>query len=348
MKLAYYAHVLQYLPYQLPLINALGGVVLTTDQVVFQYLRRNFPEIEVLQYIDPAMMQASLQRQEVDALVISDHYTHFFDDLRQHGCYLINTLHGVTLKPHLLLYSFDHYDLTLLPGKFLYDRILESGMVTYSHRLEVVGLPKLDPLFRGQWNRSQLLGEWGFDDQPTVLYAPTWNNQEQKRMDSSLDWRMLERLERWPSDYNLIIKLHPNTYRLELDLLHGLRGIVEQHANMVLVEDDSRYMVDTVPLYALSDLLLGDVSSVNIDYYATGKPMLLMRRPAHDQASFDPFWQEAVVLEEGDDLGDAIACLLVGDPLAAKRQEIVEKYLYKLDGQSTHRAVTAIERLLSL
>ena len=346
MKIAYFAHHMQYLPYQLPIKAQLEGIIITTDHSVFKYLQKNFPELDHLQYIDVSLLEHALLRQEIDTLVVSDHYPDFFQRIREVGCRIVHTLHGVSLKPHLTEWSYDEYDLTLVPSAFIYERIVQSGKTHFLHRLKTIGLPKLDSLMNQAWDRDQLRQSWGFDERPVVLYAPTWNNHLIQRKDSSLTDVGLPFLKQWPEKWNAIIKLHPNTYRLRPELVGCVRDIVDASPHMRLVEAHHREMLDNIPLYLMSDALLGDVSSVNIDYYAVGKPMVLIK-PSDPAPDFDPFWEDVLMVKELKELQPALEKVLQEDPYLEKRARSSPHLLGPLDGESTARAVAALEELTS-
>jgi hypothetical protein len=103
----------------------------------------------------------------------------------------------------------------------------------------------------------------------TILYAPTWADSEGY---SSIQTTLLALLEKRPKNFNLLIKLHPNTL-LSDDL--KIKKILLQYEDSLHVA-----FIENFPaIYALLDFIdiyLGDASSIGYDMLHFQKPMLFI------------------------------------------------------------------------
>lgn len=106
----------------------------------------------------------------------------------------------------------------------------------------------------------------------TLLYAPTWSDLEQSGTFFEYGEHLLKRL---PSDWNLLIKVHPNLVQNDPVLYYRLRLIEEKRPNFLLVED----FPPIYPILERVDVYLGDYSSIGYDFLAFQKPMFFFQRP---------------------------------------------------------------------
>jgi hypothetical protein len=103
----------------------------------------------------------------------------------------------------------------------------------------------------------------------TILYAPTW--QDQENTSSFLkDCELL--IEQLSSTYNLIVKLHPLLEeRHPAETCHILTKYEDKQDVVLLTEFPPVY-----PLLARADLYLGDYSSIGYDFLAFDKPLFFL------------------------------------------------------------------------
>ena len=112
-----------------------------------------------------------------------------------------------------------------------------------------IGYPKYDALFAGLLNPKELKTTWGIDQsRPTVLYLPTWD------YNSSLD-RFVESVASLSSEYNVIVKPHHCTVRMEPQRMDALR-----RSGVTL----SLNSYDLADLFAIADVVLSDARSSSL------------------------------------------------------------------------------------
>lgn len=105
----------------------------------------------------------------------------------------------------------------------------------------------------------------------TLLYAPTWKDDDQ----SSTYFEFGERVVReTPSNWNLIVKIHPLLPQKDPSLFYRLSLEREKKQN-VLIVDQFPFIY---PILSKIDAYLGDYSSVGYDALVFEKPMFFLKR----------------------------------------------------------------------
>lgn len=117
----------------------------------------------------------------------------------------------------------------------------------------------------------------------TILYAPTWMDLEES---STFFDSISYVLDRIPEEYNIIVKPHP---RLELDdttLYYQILGKYKDHPQVLFLTDFPLIY----PLLNITDIYLGDMSSIGYDYLIFNRPMFFLnkenRNPQKDRRSY--------------------------------------------------------------
>lgn len=109
---------------------------------------------------------------------------------------------------------------------------------------------------------------------PTILYAPTWDDNENN---SSFDKASKQLIETLPNEFNLIIKLHPNIFSC-LELLDVYRLANSQKKNLVVLPE----FPPVYPILNHVDIYLGDMSSIGYDFLTFKKPMFFLNTNQRD------------------------------------------------------------------
>ncbi|MBM3199134.1 MAG: hypothetical protein FJZ58_07790 [Chlamydiae bacterium] len=101
----------------------------------------------------------------------------------------------------------------------------------------------------------------------TVLYAPTWQDGENP---SSFFQQMKRVCEQLPGKgFNVLIKLHPLLELFHPAQVAALESYCEQRPDVLLLRD----FPVIYPLLEITDLYLGDYSSIGYDYLFFDKPL---------------------------------------------------------------------------
>jgi len=107
------------------------------------------------------------------------------------------------------------------------------------------------------------------------LYAPTWDDSE----NNCSFWHAFPLLaENLPESCNLIVKWHPNTYRLHEARLERMIGQYANRKNIVFISD----FPPIYPLLEICDAYIGDMSSIGYDFLKFSRPMFFLNPQKRD------------------------------------------------------------------
>jgi hypothetical protein len=261
--------------------------------------------------------------------------------------------HGTGIKTilyRLLARAKDTRYLIFVEGDYRKRRIEQFG-VKGASEIFVVGYPKLDPVFQGNFNREEILARWNLDpSKKTVLYAPTYKP-------TSLG-AIKERILSETTAYNLLIKLHHYSWRGRY-APHWHHKMYEKavpkypHARLVPPEEHN-----ILPFIFAADTMISEASSTIFEFLALGKIGIIFdlecdRLKHHDGMPIldednRRFLDGAFVHIAGaDEIGPALTRAL--SPNAAMKTAAAEArrdLFYGLDGHASGRIVDIIEQSL--
>ena len=128
------------------------------------------------------------------------------------------------------------------------------------------GLPYMDELLKkAKQNEKECLGveqeidEEVFSKKPeniTVLLAPSWG---EKGFLKALGTGFIEHLAE--KKFNLIIRPHPQSLKVESKLIHNLKGILKKYSNLKW-----DFNPDGTDSLKTADILISDTSAVRLDF----------------------------------------------------------------------------------
>ena len=238
-----------------------------------------------------------------------------------------------------------HY-LIFVEGEYRRRRIEEMG-VKGSSEIFVVGYPKLDPVFRGNLVREEILTRWSLDPtRPTVLYAPTYKP-------TSLD-EIGETILSQTTEWNLLIKLHHYSWRGKY-APHRHHKIYERavpkypHARLVPPEEHS-----ILPFIFVADTMISEASSTLFEFLALGKIGIIFDLPCDRLKHHDGmpildednrrFLEGAFVhIADPAEIGRAVRRALDPTPEMSQEAERQRRELFCcLDGRASTRIVDTI------
>lgn len=169
-------------------------------------------------------------------------------------------------KPNMLKWD------VLLTVSRLYERYVTSAFDLNVHpslRIFPYGAPRNSYLIRHRQDdkeREAVQEKYLFnkdDKKRYILFCPTWRKETRSSV-SELD--LVSLLERLPSHYEIIVKLHPN----EGHLYQTYRAMHER------IHCFDNALVDIQELYLLADILMTDYSSAMFDYAHLQRPILVL------------------------------------------------------------------------
>ena len=220
----------------------------------------------------------------------------------------------------------------------------------YTHKTELlddrivkIGMFRSDPIINNAYDKEKILKKFGIkpEGKKIVLYAPTW-----KWGGGSLGKCFDIFAREIPKKYILIIRPHFNDKKNIKYITKWLR----KHR----VEDIyffPKHYQDIMNFIYISDLLIGDNSSVNYDFAVTKRPVVIVDSPHEDVFSppdeFNIRLCGPLYHPEKDDILEKINEAF-SNPLYKKRiEELNNKSFYFNDGHAVDRACSFIVDTLS-
>jgi CDP-glycerol glycerophosphotransferase (TagB/SpsB family) len=265
----------------------------------------------------------------------------------------VQIFHGVGGK-----YGFDAPDrsmrewhrLFFVNERRLRNFIARGAIDADSPAIRLVGMPKVDCLVDGTFQREHVLRALGLDPlRPTVLYAPTWSPASSL---NAIGAELLEALGRMP--INVIMKLHDRSR----DLRERYSGGVDWAARLQPLLTPGQGALapghDISPYLVAADLMITDHSSAGFEFLLRDKPLVRIHRPQLiELANVHPDYVSllASVSRSVEDLAQTLAAVERGlaDPAeqSGERRRVAADLFYK-PGGATARSVHELYRLMEL
>jgi hypothetical protein len=165
-------------------------------------------------------------------------------------------------------------DITLIYGANMLDMLRDQGVFDQLNAYVRTGNYRYPYYRKHQVFFDQVIERKIFSrfvyQKPTILYAPTCNDLEH----TTSFFNSNPIFEKLPSDYNLIIKLHPELEETDGPALYRTIGKYEKKGNIVFVKDFPLIY----PILARSDIYIGDMSSIGYDFLAFNRPMFFLNQ----------------------------------------------------------------------
>ncbi|MDF0487913.1 hypothetical protein PX554_07205 [Sphingomonas sp. H39-1-10] len=235
-----------------------------------------------------------------------------------------------------------HFDLVLLSGEKVRDRMLSLGLISERGHA-IVGYPKFDTVDLAATPRF-------FDnDKPTVLYNPHFNpllSSWYSHGEQVLDWFASQ------DALNLIFAPHVMLFkrRLHTSLIHRkarLRpGVPARFRDSpgIRIDTGSRRSIDMSYVRA-ADIYLGDVSSQIYEWIQRPRPAIFFDTHKPDRHASEDYghWSLGEVIESVGEMPAAIARALADPDAYRERQRIADAATFsRSDRPAGERAADAI------
>jgi hypothetical protein len=264
----------------------------------------------------------------------------------------VHVNHGESDKLSSFSNQVKAYDRVFVAGQVAVDRYREALIAFDESKIVKVGRPQLDLTFDPELEPSQ---------RRTVMYAPTWEGESESNNWTSLDCygvRIVEQLLDLP-DVRVVYKPHPR--------VEGSRhpGVSRAHKRIVKLIDAAaaadpgsghRVRMDgnILAMFPDVDALVGDVSSVTLDYlYLRPESPIFLTDRRNDRAlleSDSPLTSGADVVDSStvSELGQTVAARLSDDSKRDDRAKTREAYFGDLQpGDSSRRFRGAVADLIA-
>lgn len=250
----------------------------------------------------------------------------------------VQIFHGMSDKPFTYRRDFSAYLLCLCIGQRQVDRLLANPR-NRGIRVATVGYPKFET--------AGAVPKLFANGKKTLIYCPTWRKGDLSSVHRFLDDpRVLAEIV---SEYNLIVKPHPNLFNPER--VHYDESIVERLQRLPGIKLIRSGNV--MPWFAQADLFIGDISASGYEWLYFNRPMLFLNpqpgvlRRSTDFNTLTYLWQCGDVCLAMRELKPAIDGNLRNDRYGETREAVLHYSVFKpRDGGATRRGVAMINALL--
>ena len=180
--------------------------------------------------------------------------------------------HGNSDKGHSFT-NHMHQDLSLVYGDHMIDLLTQTRAIQKIKSTLRTGNYRL-PFYRKYQSFYDNLVEQHVTKnidptKKTILYAPTWQDGENP---SSFFFETEKLIKELSNHFNLIIKLHPFLEQFHPAHTYQIAGRYENTPGVVFLDK----FPAIYPLLAISDLYIGDYSSIGYDFLAFDKPLYFL------------------------------------------------------------------------
>lgn len=251
----------------------------------------------------------------------------------------VQIFHGMSDKPFTYERDFNNYLLCLCAGQRQLDRLLRNSL-NRNMRWVKIGYPKFDrPLTPPRIFNN---------DKKTLIYCPTWRKGGISSIELFLD--NIDVLDEILEAYNLIVKPHPNIFNRDRQFFdQRIINRLRQVPGIKLVRSGN-----VMPLFARSDLYVGDISASGYEWLYFNRPMIFlnpdyrMLMPSTDFNSTTYLWQCGDVCDDIRQLKGMIDRNFQNDRYRDIRETILQYSVFNpRNNSATKRGIEQIELLLS-
>lgn len=262
----------------------------------------------------------------------------------------VHVNHGESDKISMVSNQAKAYDKVFIAGQAALERHRRALVDFDESHLEMVGRPQLD--FEFPPGIPEAEGR-------TVMYAPTWEGENDDNNYTSLDLygtSIVEGLLALP-DVRVVYKPHPRVVGSEKPAVSGAHEAIVRRLEDANRRRGSQHVVsldgNILSMFGRADALISDVSSVGLDflYLEPEKPLILTDRRTDAEALRDsaPISEATPVIDATTaSVTDLVAEALERDSHAAARQDLRTHYFgAEPRGTSTQRFLDAIDALIA-
>ena len=250
--------------------------LIVTEEETFQLGKRFYPDLDIhLKGLDELSIEYLAQNFDVifeTGKFWAVELGPFFELLFRKKMRFVFCPHGNSDKGHSLQNHVDQ-DISLVYGDHLYDHLKKTGAVKKIRHILKTGNYRYPYYLRHRLFYDTLTDKIVFqrfqNSKPSILYAPTWHDEENPTSFFSATDALIEQLS---SSFNLIIKLHPFLADRHPADVYRILSRYENHPSTLFLT----HFPPIYPLLSRCALYLGDYSSIGYDFLKLNKPLYFL------------------------------------------------------------------------
>ncbi len=181
-------------------------------------------------------------------------------------CLIVNTRHGLGDKNHAAI-GASHADRICVSSESIADLFADGYMIA-REKIWVTGFSQMDDVFADSNSASAREINKGKTGK-TVLFAPTYNLTLSAAF--LLKDEVVKNIRGDDSKINIIIKPHPHLITKSPEIIEAWAREASAHEHVHLELDPT---VNVMGLFSQADLMISDVSSVALAWFAVDKPLI--------------------------------------------------------------------------
>jgi len=311
-----------------------GGHV---DYVVMQSIKKHFPEAQIVSKNKKTKNELEIYGIKSisyptfpDILVMPRHTARKYPEPRikkvgmRHGAY--------NFKGNVDKSRFHLFDIYFVSSSTEHKQAEKDGIKnTYP-----IGYPKLDAAFDGTFNKELLASyRQNLDldaNKAVIIFTSTWNKSGMSAIDY---W--VNRVSELTSNYNILVTVHQWTEK-------KYREILRETPDIHFIADKN-----ILPYLMISDIMIGDISSIIGDFCALNKPIITFKVPYKKKIREQirkMINEISFRIESFDELKETIQYALKNPDHHEKNRLKYNKIMFdNLDGKAGERAAEKIKEI---
>ncbi len=274
-----------YIDHLAPLCSIMDIPLFVSEDEEKRLVRSFYPEVQVHKIDALSLPQFFIENIDIVFLctprVLFDEIFFFVQKLHGKRIHTIWCPHGNSDKGHrsLFMEGLSEEQVVLVYGDKMIDFLKQKKVFDQLQKHVITGNFRKAYYLHHKVFYDQLIQDKIVKKMPpaekTVLYAPTWQDKESS---SSFQGALSFLIEKLPSNWNLIIKPHPN---LLMENETTNQKLIENYQG----KDRVFFLMDFPPIFpllAISDIYIGDFSSIGYDFLEFNRPMFFLNHKQRD------------------------------------------------------------------
>jgi len=225
--------------------------------------------------------------------------------------------------------KYNAFDIYFVTSKSEQKAAIARGIV----KTVPIGFPKIDNAFKNN-NLDKYKAKLNINPHlNTIIFSATWDKKGYAAIDKWYD-----KLDRLVDKYNVLVTVHPWTSKGKIAKIKNTEGVK-------YIEDK-----DILPYLMISDLMIGDTSSILGEFCALDKPLITFEIPLVGRMTEETKTMLEDIsfrVKNFDELIKTIPIALKNKNLHQKARKKYNKIMFdQLDGKASERAVRIIKEVV--
>lgn len=247
--------------------------LIVTERIVYDLAKKFYPQLDV-HFIEMKDLSLEFLAKNFDVIFQSGKFFHLelgpiLENIHRKKMRFVFCPHGNSDKGFSLK-NHARQDICLYYGDHMLDLLSQTGALEHINITIKTGNYRLPFYLKNKSFYDDLTEETLknnlFTGKKTILYAPTWNDDESPSSFFSCCISFIEKLK---EQYNLIIKLHPLLEVFHMAHTYEVTSHYENIKGVIFLKE----FPPIYPILSLTDIYVGDFSSIGYDFLFFNRPM---------------------------------------------------------------------------